>query len=357
MTQEALSPLGASAARATATPLDPIADPRLARLDAARWIAALAVVLLHCAAVPVSGSEPYGSAGWVSANLYDSAVRWCVPVFVMISGALLLAPAKREGLPRFYMRRTARILLPLVFWTVFYLAWTALLERIDGIAPDPWAWLTRVTEGRPYYHLWYLYMIVGLYLFAPFVRDMYGRLNERRRLACVVVTLGIAVIDALYRHVSGTGYGFFLAWFVPYLGYFIAGRMVFEGSLALPRPALVLLLSVAITACGVYVLSTASTMNFYFYDYFSITVPFMSLAVFQLILAHPGLPRLSLVAPLTFGVYLIHPVFIDLTQRAHLYDGPMPPAWSLPFLALAIFAVSAACIWVFHRLPGLRKVV
>ncbi|WP_442951990.1 acyltransferase [Orrella sp. JC864] len=332
-------------------------DPRLARLDAARWIAALAVVLLHCAAVPVSGSEPYGSPGWVSANLYDSAVRWCVPVFVMISGALLLAPARREGLPRFYMRRTARILLPLAFWTLFYLGWSALLERLDGTPTDPWAWLTRLSEGRPYYHLWYLYMIVGLYLFAPFVRDMYGRLNERRRLACVLGTLGIAVMDALYRHWAGTGYGFFLAWFVPYLGYFIAGRMVFEGSLRLPRPGLVLALSVAATAAGVYALSNAQAMNFYFYDYFSVTVPFMSLAAFQLILSQSRLPRLTLLAPLTFGVYLIHPVFIDLAQRSDLYEGPMPPAWSLPLVAVAIFVMSAACIWVFQRLPVLRRVV
>ncbi len=354
MTQHAASSL----ARSTAQAALQATDPRLARLDAARWIAALAVVLLHCAAVPVSGSEPYGSVGWVSANLYDSAVRWCVPVFVMISGALLLAPAsKREGLPRFYMKRTARILLPLAFWTLFYLGWSALLDHFDGKQAEPWAWLTRLYEGRPYYHLWYLYMIVGLYLFAPFVRDMYARLNDRRRLACVLGTLGIAVMDALYRHWAGTGYGFFLAWFVPYLGYFIAGRMVFERSLRLPHPGWVLAASIAATAAGVYVLSSAQAMNFYFYDYFSITVPFMSLAVFQLILAQPRLPRLTLLAPLTFGVYLIHPVFIDLAQRSNLYDGPMPPAWSLPAIAVLIFLLSAACIWVFQKLPGLRKVV
>lgn len=353
-------PASAAAPSPTASDTRPSSippDPRLAQLDAARWIAALAVVLLHCAAVPVSSTEPYGTAGWVSANLYDSAVRWCVPVFVMISGALLLAPARPEGIPRFYLRRSARILLPLVFWTVFYLAWTVTLEHLDGTPHEPMAWLRRLTEGRPYYHLWYLYMIVGLYLFAPFVRELYGKLSVRRRLACVMVTLAIAIVDALYRHLTGQGYGFFLAWFVPYLGYFVAGRMIYEGSLSLPRPSWVLAASIALTALGVYALSTSQRLNFYFYDYFSITVPFMSLAVFQLILATPALPRLVLLAPLTFGIYLIHPVFIDLAQRSPLYDNGIAPAWAIPFAAVVIFGLSAGSIWLMQRLPLMRRFV
>ncbi|WP_273975049.1 acyltransferase family protein, partial [Serratia ureilytica] len=51
----------------------------------ARVIAILAVVLLHVSSRVVMWSE-LGSNDWWYANLYDSLVRWCVPVFVMISG-------------------------------------------------------------------------------------------------------------------------------------------------------------------------------------------------------------------------------------------------------------------------------
>ncbi|EMH1199379.1 acyltransferase family protein [Serratia marcescens] len=70
-------------------------------LNNARIIAILAVVLLHVSSRVITWSE-LGSNDWWYANLYDSLVRWCVPVFVMISGALLLAPEKAEPLGVFY---------------------------------------------------------------------------------------------------------------------------------------------------------------------------------------------------------------------------------------------------------------
>jgi len=334
-------------------PLPP--DPRLRKLDTARWLAALAVVLLHCAAVPVSDAGRYGSGAWLAANIYDSAVRWCVPVFVMISGALLLAPERTEPLRRYYLKRAARVCLPLVFWTVFYLAWSALLAHLDDGREDARLWLAKLAEGTPYYHLWYLYMIVGLYLFAPFVREIYLRSGPRRRLAWVTGILAVATLDTLYRQATNTGPGFFLTWFLPYLGYFVAGRMIFEGALRVPLPRTLLAASVAVTALGVYALSTAGALNLYFYEYFSLTVPFMSLAAFQLIL-DSRLPRMAVLAPLTFGVYLIHPVFIDIARRTGLFTGRGPDGWNVPLAAAAIFVLSALSTWLMQRSPLMRRV-
>ena len=150
----------------------PESDDRYARLDAARWLAAVAVVMLHGAATVVSDPAAYGSGAWLAANLYDSAARWCVPVFVMISGALLLDPERPQDARRFYSRRVARICAPLLFWTLFYLLWRTALDWIDDGRLDLSFWPRKLAHGEPYYHLWYLYMIVGLYLFAPLVRAL-----------------------------------------------------------------------------------------------------------------------------------------------------------------------------------------
>lgn len=329
-----------------------------ARLDAARWLAALAVVLLHSAAQTVSDAATYGSGAWLAANLYDSAARWCVPVFVMVSGALLLDPAREQDLRRFYGRRVARICAPLLFWTVFYLAWRTLLDWWDGGAADISYWPRKVAEGQPYYHLWYLYMIVGLYLFAPLVRALYARSRPEGRRLWVVAILGLAILEALYRQALGIRSGFFLTWFLPYLGYFVAGRMIFDGELRLPRPALLAAGSMAATAAGVYALSDTGALNLYFYDYFSLTVPLMSLAAFQWIVDSPRVPALPRLASLTFGVYLVHPVFLDLARRAGLYGrDAWQTAWALPALAVAVFAMSLMSSWALRRLPLARRVV
>ncbi len=332
-------------------------DDRHARLDAARWLAALAVVLLHSAAQPVSDAA-YGSGAWIAANFYDSAVRWCVPVFVMISGALLLAPDRDPDVQRFYTRRVARICVPLLFWTLFYLGWRAMQEWWDLGRADLSYWPRKIAEGAPYYHLWYLYMIVGLYLLAPLVRILYLRSSATGRKAWVAGILGAGVLDVLYRQALGGHQGFFLTWCLPYLGYFVAGRMIFDGEWRLPRPGWLAGIAVAATAAGVHALSDDGAPNFYFYDYFSLTVPLMSLAVFQWIVDSPRLPALSWLAPLTFGIYLVHPVFLDLARHSGLdrADG-LAEAWRLPALATAIFGLSALTSWLLRRHRLTRRLV
>ena len=231
----------------------PLTDDRYARLDAARWLAAVAVVLLHSAALIVSEPAAYGHGAWLAANLYDSAARWCVPVFVMVSGALLLDPDKPQDARRFYSKRVARICAPLLFWTLFYLAWRTGLDWWDDGHVDFSFWPRKVAQGEPYYHLWYLYMIVGLYLFAPLVRLLYVRSTPRSRSLWVVGILGLAILDALYRRALGAQPGFFLTWFLPYISYFLAGRMMFEGQMRLPAPALVLVGTYSAAANYTYV--------------------------------------------------------------------------------------------------------
>ncbi len=137
--------------------------------DSTRVLAALAVVLLHTATPIVAGPVTLGSTAWWAGNLYDSLGRWCVPAFVMVSGALLLAPHKEEPLGQFYRKRASRVLIPCLFWIPFFVLWTGLF-KLRGQSPDWSALAMSTVTGVPYYHLWFLYMLVPLYLFVPFLR-------------------------------------------------------------------------------------------------------------------------------------------------------------------------------------------
>ncbi|WP_175637699.1 acyltransferase family protein, partial [Dickeya dadantii] len=69
----------------------------------ARIVSTFAVIVLHVSAYTVALAD-LGTFSWWVGNLYDSLVRWCVPVFIMISGALLLSPEKVESLSIFYKK-------------------------------------------------------------------------------------------------------------------------------------------------------------------------------------------------------------------------------------------------------------
>ena len=89
----------------------------------AKVLAIFAVVILHVASQVLENTSIFGTYNWWMGNLFDAGTRWSVPVFVMVSGYLLLDPSKQEDFRTFYKKRANKILIPTIFWSIFYLIW------------------------------------------------------------------------------------------------------------------------------------------------------------------------------------------------------------------------------------------
>ena len=96
-------------------------------VDLIRTIAIILVILLHASieATPnIDIMSPQGVQLWFSSNIYTSLAWSAVPLFVILTGALLLQPIKvNEPLKVFFKKRFNRIGLPLIFWGAAYFAW------------------------------------------------------------------------------------------------------------------------------------------------------------------------------------------------------------------------------------------
>jgi surface polysaccharide O-acyltransferase-like enzyme len=138
-------------------------------LDSLRVTSILAVVLLHVSSVYVL-NHAVESEEWIAGNFIDAALRWCVPVFVMISGAFLLDSSKNESIFEFYRKRLNKIIIPLVFWSSFYAAWRLFRGYISTGSVEIVGVFTDAINGEAFYHLWFLFMILGMYAFTPFFR-------------------------------------------------------------------------------------------------------------------------------------------------------------------------------------------
>ena len=134
-------------------------SPRLPYADVLRVAATMAVVALHASAAVVLAPGSVTPAQWAVANALDAATRWAIPVFVMLSGALLLSPAKRTGPVEFARRRARRVLVPFLFWVPAYLLWGHWVHRA-GISF--WSVCDKLAHGRPAPHLYFLFLIIGL---------------------------------------------------------------------------------------------------------------------------------------------------------------------------------------------------
>jgi surface polysaccharide O-acyltransferase-like enzyme len=327
-------------------------------LDNSRIIAIFSVVFLHTAASVVLGNS-IGTEYWWIANLYDSFVRWCVPVLVMISGALLLDPVKKEDLSTFYRKRFSKIFAPILFWTVAFLLWSMLKVEAKGDPLLLMDLLKGIILGKPYYHLWFLYMLITLYLFTPFFRKIIANSSRVEITIFVIFTFFIAALNALVSSESKL----FVDWFLSYIPFFFLGHLIRTDERNITKKILwsVFLLSSLLTAAGYYIAAINIGDGSYFYGNLSITVIPMSVSIMYLLKSWTS-PIGSMkftrsLSLLTLGVYLIHPIFIETIQYFKLGPLNFYPAVSIPIISIIVFSSSLIAAWVIYQVPYLKRVI
>lgn len=333
-------------------------------LDNARIVAILGVVFIH-AAVGAVVDNPVGDTFWWAGNVWDSLSRWSVPVFVMISGALLLDPARQESPLDFYRKRLTRILLPILFWSLFYLAWTYLKGAQKGAAPGLGELVAKWASGRPYYHLWFMYMLPGLYLVAPFLRRLVQAASRAELTGLAAAAFVLAALNQVHQGFTGTEAPLFINWFLAYTPYFLAGYLIRTYPGSVPRGLClgVFALSCVLTMAGCFGVARSAGLvkGLYFYEYLSLSVIPMALSLMFLLRdwQRPLLgTRNEAVAGLSFGVYLIHAAVLDVLSHEVSRRGLLlHPAWSIPTMAVLVFALSLAATACMRRVPWLRQLV
>lgn len=124
--------------------------------DYLRVFATVSVIIVHIAAQNFYSTDVNGF-GWQIFNFYDSLVRWGVPIFLMISGALFLN--KDIPLKLIYKKYIFRMVISYVVWSAIY----ALLTG-DTITDKIFAFLSG------HYHMWFILMIIGIYMCLPIIK-------------------------------------------------------------------------------------------------------------------------------------------------------------------------------------------
>ena len=324
---------------------------RLAWADLLRVLATFAVILLHVSTTWLAMAEE-GSAEWTALMIWDGLVRWCVPVFVLLSGAFLLDPDKPLTFRSLLRGHLPRILAALLAWGFFY---NLIYFRGSGAAGVRNALLLTL-RGQTEYHLWYLYMLLGLYLLTPVLRGLV-RGCSRRELEWLLALRFLAglLLPTLLTFFPSTGaYHWLQQLDIPlirgYLGYYVAGYYLRTYGLR-PRARY------AVYALGLAGLAATLALGGDVYGYLTPNVACTACGLFLLCrqVFSSGRFRLDWAVVLSrysFGIYLSHVLFIMVLSRLGLHTLRFTPLLSTPLLSLLVFFCAAVTARALRKLPG-----
>lgn len=329
-------------------------------IDTLRTIATILVVFLHVSAQYVTDgtvNRIYDTGFWIG-NIFNSFSRICVPLFVMISGRYLIG--KNEPLEAFYSKRVSKILIPLIVWSIGYTIYEFIdFHAINGI----WnykAVLKSLVIGQPYFHLWYLFMLIGLYAVTPAITYYVSNISRRKCWIIASVFMGLGFLVHFYDRFFNN-HTLFIFGFVNYLGYFLMGYLIKD----MKKYSNSLLIAIyAISSLATVVGSYFTAVKFNSLALYGYLTPFVIIAslsfykYFSQIKIQKNI--LSDIAPLTFGIYLIHAVIFDLTKKADVYlnlefmQNPMI-GFSVKFIV--IFGISLLLVYLINKSKSLRKII
>lgn len=370
-----------------------ISDNRIVWLDVIRCVAMIMVIGVHCIdpfyISPTMRAIPEYTH-W--AAIYGSLLRPSVPLFVIMTGLLLL-PVKKQPLGKFYKKRIYRVLFPFLIWSVLYsmFPWVtgvlglpkeiigdffcytqgqesqSLIDSLKDVAMIPFNFSHKEN------HMWYIYLLIGLYLYMPFFSAWIENADRKTKRAFLLIWIISLFIPYLKEYVANclferSGYVFgtdtwnefgLFYYFAGFNGYLLLGHYVKKGNdWSLMKTFILCILMFAV---GYYITytgfsTTASNPNAtetemeLFFTFCSPNVLLMTLATFLLLqkVVITNSTVIKVLANMTqcgFGIYMVHYFVVG---PFFLLIGPssLPIPLQVPLMAICIFL----CSWAFTAL-------
>lgn len=327
-----------------------------------------AVVVIHTSGYVVFDIGKVSPDWFWVANIYESAAMVGVNLFVMLSGALILG-GRQEPASVFFNKRIRKVLVPLMFWgTIFFIFNSHILGRPITV----WDVFRQIITGPLDSHLWFLYMVLGLYLLTPALR-VYVKGASDGNLAYFVLlwfaaTAVYSTMDKFIGFHPGVELpvGRFIGTYL--LGYLLA-RVEYTGRVRAACHA-AFLAGLAVTAAGTYCLNAGCAGGFdkFFHGNQSPNIIVMSAACF-LVLKNFDAGRyldrfpvsygyLRAVSGATLGVYIVHVNVLHAIKDGLGLDAfTWHPLVAVPAASLAGYAVSLMVVLPMRRIPALRHLV
>lgn len=334
-------------------------------LDILRIIACFMVIMIHIISMDFNNYLP-ATNEWKVMNSYDSIIRYSVPLFYMISGALFLGSNSSISIKKLYLNKIFHLLILYIVWSIFY--------AVDDIGVNITINNIKLLIEKSWYHkyyMWFIPSIITIYILAPV---LYTIVHNDEKIFKYIITVFILfgiikssiiiipflnhdVIDFINRFNVDLcqGCGYFM------LGYYLSKVNLRNVNLRGLLILLIVLFGTSIKVNELYAVfyNESSGLLYGYYNCFTCAEGIIVFLLIRKALQNIKLNNIWVVlSKCSLGIYLIHPFIIE-----HLYFNFgfninfCNPAISILILTLLVFLVSFILIFILHKIPILNKIL
>ncbi|MBE6148953.1 MAG: hypothetical protein E7167_05690 [Firmicutes bacterium] len=329
------------------------------KLDCLRVLSMFLVIVIHVANYYCRAFSTISSLSYFGAVIFNALARISVPIFFMISGALLLSKEYDEKKNR---QRIYKMIITLIIFTIVYLVWDIFYMKQTDIN-----YIGLITSPERSM-LWFMYAIIALYIALPFIKILVDGMDFH--LEKIFVTLWLILNGGLY--ILKLFVKLDINYLVPiisgtyYLGYFIVGYLIYKykDKIAFKKYnvhfLIVLIISLLFTIGLTYANSISRNMYYdNFLAYRSIFIMLSSISSFILIyfnIADKKNNLISFVSPYSFGVYLVHGILLNILMDIFLYEDIISFI-GIPICVIILAIISVLVVSLLKKIPLIKNYI
>lgn len=342
-------------------------NKRIEYISLASVISAIAVVFLHVNDCFWSFST---SSYWFYANIIESLFYFAVPVFFMISGALLVDFSDKYDLKTYFSKRINKTVLPFVIWSFIGVLFKLLfLHTLKWKNVTAEYLINGLINGNLVGVYWFFIPLFCTYLAIPLFSVVNG--DKKKKifiyLASLAFMLNILIPFVISVFDLKINYSISLAVSSGYLFFTITGYLLHKYDLEKRYRLILYILAISgllMHMIGTYQLSIgAGSIVSTYKGYTNLPTVLYSMGVFVFIKYDlVKIMEFDIISKIvnflnqyTFGVYLIHwfvlsaliKIFnINIRLLSYRLIGPF-----------VILAISIVMIWLIRKVPSVSKIV
>lgn len=322
---------------------------RRGSIDVLRIVSAIAVVTIHVVTAPVGNvTKDIKTSTIEILNLIHNLMLWAVPSFFMITGYCLMK--KEECGYKYCLKHALKYIVVLFTVGLGY----ALMEQLFcsrsfsfGIVG---AALSNVICGNLWDHMWFVYAIIGIYLVIPLLHS-FIKYREKEFYILTLLLFVFTILLPSFEQFFQVGIQFPIGGYLFYVCY---GGVIAKYKSDSEKEMIIYFLGVI---AFLYVICCGKTVTL---EYMNLNVALMAMAIFTFVsrLDMQSNTTIRVLANCTWGIYLIHPLFINILIKVLKLD----ILNSAPYINLFLFEVgvlicSLMVVFVGKRIPLIRRLL